>query len=93
MGQESPLDLPLLRRLCHSQEIEVVGVFEDPLRHVRLWRRQLSREVGQWFFRSRAAYTRGKGRPACRSLAKRSLILLPHPSVVKRWLRSRPIDQ
>src|SRR5579863_9566697 len=47
MRQESSLDLPLLRSLGHAQEIEVVGVFEDLLRHIRLWRRQLSLEVGQ----------------------------------------------
>jgi hypothetical protein len=46
MGQESSLDLPLLRSLGHSQEIEVVEVFEDLLRHIRLWRGQLSLEVG-----------------------------------------------
>jgi hypothetical protein len=47
MDQESPLDLTLLRSLGHSQEIEVVGVFEDSLRHIRLWRGQFSLEVGQ----------------------------------------------
>jgi hypothetical protein len=46
MGQESPLDLPLLCCLGHSEEIEVIGVFEDLLRHIRLWRGQFSPEVG-----------------------------------------------
>ena len=47
MRQESPLDLPLLRRLGHSQEIKVVGVFEDPLRHIRVRGRQRTWEVGE----------------------------------------------
>ncbi len=47
MGQETPLDLPLLRRRRHSQRIEVVGIFEDLLRQIGLWRGKLSVEVGQ----------------------------------------------
>ena len=38
MRQESPLDLPLLRRLGHSQEIEVVGV----LAFREQWNRKLA---------------------------------------------------
>ena len=162
MDQESPLDLPLLRRLGHGQEIEVVGVFEDLLRHIRLRRWQLALEVGQGLpfplvqaaldlknqdILTPAVFERGPryhsrvgrslirsrtlrlwpqgnlamsdckisgsgqasakariyrkfrglkpstpGNSACRSRARRSLILLPHPSFANRWLRSRPMD-
>ena len=47
MRQESPLDLPLLRRFGHSQEIKVVWVFEDPLRHIRVRGKQRTREIGE----------------------------------------------
>ena len=47
MGQQPPFDLPLLGRGRHGEKVEIVGVLEDLLRHVRVRGRQRTREVGE----------------------------------------------
>jgi hypothetical protein len=47
MGQKPPLDLPLLRHGGHGEKVEIVGVLEDLLRHVRVRGRQSTWKVSE----------------------------------------------